>query len=56
MQQKILGYYGNWILAEQDGICYVVKRREKVLFKGDEEQATKLFVMLISGFIKEEEL
>ena len=52
--QKIIGFYKNYTLAEQDGTFYVVNRQErKILFKGCEEEATKAFVMLCAKFINE---
>ena len=55
--KNIIGYYKNWILVEQDGMFYVTARQErKVLFKGDEEGANKVFVMLIANFINEDSI
>ena len=55
--QNIIGYYKNWTLVEQNGLFYVVNQPErKVLFKGDEEGANKMFVMLIANFIDENSL
>lgn len=53
---NIIGYYQNWILFERNGFYYIARRREKLLFKGTEEEATKIFTLLIAGFINEEEL
>ena len=53
-KNNIIGYYKHWLLVERDGFYYVVRRRERILYKGDEEGATKAFVMLVAGFITEE--
>lgn len=53
--QQIIGYYKNWLLVELNGFYYVVRRKERVLCKGSEEFATKVFVMLIDGFITDDE-
>lgn len=51
---KIRGFYDNYMLVEHNGTYYVTKRQEReVLFKGSEEEATKLFVMLIAGYVDE---
>ena len=43
--QKIIGFYKNYTLAEQDGAFYVINRQErKILLKGCEEEATKAFM------------
>ena len=53
--KNIVGFYKNWILVEQDGVFYVTSRQpKKILFKGDEEGANKVFTMLIANFINEE--
>lgn len=52
--QKIIGFYKNYTLVEQDGSYYVVNRQErKVLFKGSDGEATRIFVMLCANFIDE---
>ena len=59
--QNIIGYYKSWLLIERDGIYAIVKRKnatEKVtvLFSGSEEDATKIFTMLIANYIDENTL
>lgn len=54
---NIIGFYKDWTLVDKEGAYYVVNRRDKkILFKGTEEQASKIFIMLVGNFITEEEL
>lgn len=51
---NILGFYTklNIVLAENNGVYYVVDRdARKILCKGTEEDCTKMFVMMMAGFI-----
>ena len=51
---KIIGFYKNWSLVNKEGVFYVVNRTEKkVLFKGTEDEASKIFIMLAANFINE---
>lgn len=53
---NILGFYKklNLTLLEKDGTYYVAnKKTKKVICKGDEERCTKVFVMMMAGFIEE---
>lgn len=53
---NILGFYKklNLTLLEKDGTYYVAnKETKKVICKGDEERCTKVFVMMMAGFIEE---
>ena len=53
---NILGFYKklNLTLLEKDGTYYVANRETKqVILKGDEEACTKMFVMMMAGFIEE---
>ena len=53
--QKIIGFYEDLLLFEQDEVYYLVRRHEeKILFKGDKEMAIKFFVMRIANFINDE--
>ena len=59
--QNIIGYYKNWLLVELDETYAVVKRKTstekaKVLYSGSEDNATKIFTMLITNFIDENTL
>ena len=59
--QNIIGYYKNWLLVELDETFAVVKRKTatekaKILYSGSEDNATKMFTMLIAGFINESTL
>ena len=50
----IIGFYKDLTLVEKEKNYYVVnKRDEKILFKGDEDQASKYFIMLVANFINE---
>lgn len=51
---NILGFYTklNVVLAENNDAYYVVDRSaRKILCKGTEEDCTKMFVMIMAGFI-----
>ena len=51
----ILGFYKDLILVEKEENYYVVNRRDKkILFRGDEDQASKYFIMLAANFINED--
>lgn len=51
---NIIGFYKNYRLVEQDGKYLVVNKQERrVVFAGDEETASKLFIMLAAEFIDE---
>ena len=51
---SIIVYYKQWALLEKDGEYLVIdKPDKKILYIGPEEHATKIFVMLIAGFIDE---
>lgn len=53
---NILGFYKklNLTLLEKDGTYYVAnKELRKVIYQGDEEECSKIFVMMIAGFIEE---
>lgn len=52
--QNIIGYYKQWLLVEKDGFYYIVRRKERILFKGTEALATKAFGLLIADAITEE--
>lgn len=54
--KSIIGYYKNWLLVEVNGTYFIVKRKERILFIGNEELVTKAFVLLIAGSITEEHL
>lgn len=55
MERNITGFYKNYILFEQNGLFHVVNRQaQKILFKGSEEKASKIFIMLVANFINEE--
>lgn len=50
----ILGFYKDLTLVEKEENYYVVNTRDKkILFKGDEDQASKHFIMLVANFINE---
>ena len=54
---NILGIYKklNLALIEKDGEYFVTDKRErKVLYRGDEEACTKVFVMMIARFIEKD--
>ena len=52
---KIIGFYKNWSLVDKEGVFYVVDATGKnVLFKGTEDAASKVFIMLSANFINEE--
>lgn len=51
---NILGFYTklNVVLAENNGVYYVVDRgTRKILCKGIEEDCTKMFIMMMAGFV-----
>ena len=51
---NILGFYKktNLLLVEKDGVYFVVDRQDKtILYQGDEEECTKVFVMMLTEFI-----
>ena len=53
---NILGFYKklNLTLLEKDGTYFVANREtKKVICQGTEEECTKVFVMMIAGFIEE---
>ena len=51
---KIIGYYKDLTFLERDGSYLVVdKSARKILFKGTEEEASKVFIMLCANFINE---
>lgn len=51
---NIIGFYKDYNLIEQNNNYLVVNRRDKkVLFKGEEEEASKMFIMLSAKFIDE---
>lgn len=51
---NIKGYYEQYLLVEQNDLYLVVNRQEKkVVFRGDEQNASKLFLMLAANFINE---
>lgn len=51
---NIIGFYKDFTLIEENGNYRVVNRRDKkVLFKGEEEAASKIFIMLSAKFIDE---
>lgn len=53
---NILGFYKkfNLTLLEKDSTYYVANREtKKVIYQGNEEDCTKVFVMMIAGFIEE---
>ena len=50
----ILGFYKDLTLLEKEENYYVVNKCDKkILFKGDEDQASKHFIMLVANFINE---
>ena len=50
----ILGFYKDLTLVKKEENYYVVNTRDKkILFKGDEDQASKHFIMLVANFINE---
>ena len=50
----ILGFYKDLTLSKKEENYYVVNTRDKkILFKGDEDQASKYFIMLVANFINE---
>ena len=50
----IIGFYKDLTLVEKEKNYYVVNKRDKkILFKGDEDQASKYFIMLVANFINE---
>lgn len=54
---NILGFYKKQelVLGEQDGIYFVVdKQNKEILCQGDEEKCTKVFVMMVAGFIEKD--
>ena len=51
---NIIGYYKKWNLVEKDGVYLVVDREKReILLRGTEEECSKMFVMLVAGFINE---
>ena len=51
---NIIGFYKDFTLIEENGNYRVVNRRDKkVLFKGEEEADSKIFIMLSAKFIDE---
>ena len=51
---RILGFYKDLTLSKKEENYYVVNTRDKkILFKGDEDQASKYFIMLVANFINE---
>ena len=51
---NIVGFYKKLRLVERDGLYFVVNgEKRKILFKGSEEECSKMFVMLIADFINE---
>ena len=51
---NILGFFDKLgsTLAENNGAYYVVDRNaRKILYKGTEEECTKMFIMMCAGFI-----
>lgn len=51
---NIVGFYKKLRLVERDGLYFVVNgEKRKILFKGTEEECSKMFVMLIADFINE---
>ena len=56
---NILGFFKkmNLALIEKDGTCFVVDKHERrILYKGNEEDCSKVFIMIASGFVKKETL
>jgi hypothetical protein len=54
---NIIGFYKTWRLAERDGIFYVVAKDDegtRIVYRGSEGCCTKMFVMLVAGFIDED--
>ena len=50
----IISFYKDLTLVEKEKNYYVVNKRDKkILFKGDEDQASKYFIMLVANFINE---
>ena len=52
---NILGFFDKLgiTLAENNGAYYVVDRNaRKILYKGTEEECTKMFIMMCAGFIQ----
>ena len=50
----IIGFYKQFELVRDGDVYFVVNRNErKILFKGNEEDATKIFIMLSAKFIEE---
>lgn len=51
----IIGFYKDLTLVEKEENYYVVNKHDKkILFKGDEDQASKYFIMLVAKFINED--
>ena len=52
---NIIGYYKKWNLVEKDGGYLVVDREKReILLRGTEEECSKMFIMLVAGFINEQ--
>ena len=52
---RILGFYKDLTLVEKEEDYYVVNKCDKkILFKGDENQASKYFIMLVANFINDD--
>ena len=52
---NILGMYKELNLVKKDHTCYVVDRQErKILYHGDEESCTRVFITMIAGFIEKD--
>ena len=52
---RIIGFYKDLTLVEKEENYYVVNKCDKkILFKGDEDQASKYFIMLVANFINED--
>lgn len=54
--QNIIGYYKEWLLVEKDGIYYIVRRKDRILYRGTEGVACRAFGLLIAGGITEADL
>lgn len=52
---NIIGYYKKLNLVEKDGVYLLVDRENReILLRGTEDECTKMFVMLVAGFINEQ--
>lgn len=53
---KIIGFYKNLSLVDNNGEFYIVNRMNKsIICKGTEEETSKLFIMLSANIINETE-